>query len=326
MPLPASPPITLSAIQTEFSAANLAAASTAAGLDPLPTSMLDFLGKSAYTPQLRLFSTLGLQYYTIPAEKPAGQTMNLAAIGGGGGGGGAIAGNGYTGEPGGYSAAAGGGGGGGAYAGLSNAVISAGTVVTIYVGDGGYGISGIASETSGNGGISVFKADDGQDSQCSWTGNLGIWVTGGRGGRTGNSRYEINPSKLTNGDGGNSGYTVRGSGTRDTPGHSGAVSLGPTDTGVVDQWIGGGGGGAGGVAGGDSTDDPGPGLSLSITGIPATVYGMGGYGGSFNLGPGENGTILGQGGEGAGSYEYTSNPPVSTSGGKGQQGIVALYV
>lgn len=52
MPLPASPPIYLktvgasTGIQDEFSAANLAAASTAAGLDPLPTSMLDFLGKS----------------------------------------------------------------------------------------------------------------------------------------------------------------------------------------------------------------------------------------------------------------------------------------
>jgi len=41
------PPITLLDIQNEFSAGSLAAASTAAGLDPLPTSMLDFLGKSA---------------------------------------------------------------------------------------------------------------------------------------------------------------------------------------------------------------------------------------------------------------------------------------
>jgi hypothetical protein len=44
MTLPTSAPITLSQIQSEFSAANLSAASTAAGLDPLPTSMLDFLG------------------------------------------------------------------------------------------------------------------------------------------------------------------------------------------------------------------------------------------------------------------------------------------
>ena len=47
MPLTGSPPITLSDIQSEFSAASLSAASTSAGLDPLPTSMLDFLGLSA---------------------------------------------------------------------------------------------------------------------------------------------------------------------------------------------------------------------------------------------------------------------------------------
>ena len=41
-------PITLLQIQNEFSAGSLAAASTAAGLDPLPTSMLDFLGLSNY--------------------------------------------------------------------------------------------------------------------------------------------------------------------------------------------------------------------------------------------------------------------------------------
>jgi len=47
MPTLTGPPITLSAIQTEFSAGSLTAASTAAGLDPLPTSMLDFIGRSA---------------------------------------------------------------------------------------------------------------------------------------------------------------------------------------------------------------------------------------------------------------------------------------
>jgi hypothetical protein len=44
MALPSSAPITLSAIQSETGTANLAAASSAAGLHPLPTSMLDFLG------------------------------------------------------------------------------------------------------------------------------------------------------------------------------------------------------------------------------------------------------------------------------------------
>lgn len=47
MALPTSAPITLLQIQSEFSAGSLAGASTAAGLDPLPTSMLDFLGLSS---------------------------------------------------------------------------------------------------------------------------------------------------------------------------------------------------------------------------------------------------------------------------------------
>lgn len=47
MTLPASAPITLQQIQTEYGTSGLRASSTAAGLDPLPTSMLDFLGKSA---------------------------------------------------------------------------------------------------------------------------------------------------------------------------------------------------------------------------------------------------------------------------------------
>jgi hypothetical protein len=47
--LPSSGPITLTAIQSEFSAGSLAGASTAAGLDPLPTSMRDFMGLTNYT-------------------------------------------------------------------------------------------------------------------------------------------------------------------------------------------------------------------------------------------------------------------------------------
>lgn len=49
MPLPSSGPITLQQIQSEFSAGSLAAASTPAGLDPLPTSMRDFMGLTNYT-------------------------------------------------------------------------------------------------------------------------------------------------------------------------------------------------------------------------------------------------------------------------------------
>ena len=47
MALTSSTPINLLAIQSEFSAGSLSAASTAAGLNPLPTSMLDFLGLSS---------------------------------------------------------------------------------------------------------------------------------------------------------------------------------------------------------------------------------------------------------------------------------------
>jgi len=67
MALTNSVPITLSAIQSEFSAGSLSAASTAAGLDPLPTSMLDFLGKSAVSiptslPGLPLRLSLGSDF------------------------------------------------------------------------------------------------------------------------------------------------------------------------------------------------------------------------------------------------------------------------
>jgi len=47
MALPTSAPITLQQIQSEYSVSGLVNASTAAGLNPLPTAMLDFLGKSS---------------------------------------------------------------------------------------------------------------------------------------------------------------------------------------------------------------------------------------------------------------------------------------
>ena len=47
MPLPSSGPITLQQIQSEYSVSGLQAASTAAGLNPLPTAMRDFMGLSA---------------------------------------------------------------------------------------------------------------------------------------------------------------------------------------------------------------------------------------------------------------------------------------
>jgi hypothetical protein len=47
MTLPSSGAITLQQIQSEYSTSGLAASSTAAGLDPLPTSMRDFMGLSS---------------------------------------------------------------------------------------------------------------------------------------------------------------------------------------------------------------------------------------------------------------------------------------
>ena len=48
MTLPSSGPITLTAIQSEYGVSGLRSASTAAGLDPLPTSMRDFMGLTNY--------------------------------------------------------------------------------------------------------------------------------------------------------------------------------------------------------------------------------------------------------------------------------------
>ena len=330
MPLPASAPITLSAIQTEFSAANLAAASTAAGLDPLPTSMLDFLGLSAYTPQTETYVTPGTYYFTVRTGKPANQVMNVLCVGGGGGGGGAIAGTGYVGEPGGYSGASGGGGGGGAvtYRISSSAygnLVSAGDVITIEVGSGGVGAAGIESLNptgpfaGSSGGSSVvywgapFPAPGAEVRYC--------WSTGGYPGRTANSNYRFTASKLTNGNGGNSGVTIYGTGGTGASGYAGTIG----DWSAVDGFPGGGGGGAGGAS--PYAPIAGPGLSVSLTGIVSTVFGQGGDGApQTGDGNGDNGNQYGKGGGGAGSYVFYNQPAVSRTGGNGGGGGVQLYV
>lgn len=330
MPLPASAPITLSAIQTEFSAADLAAASTAAGLDPLPTSMLDFLGLSAYTPQTETYTTPGTYYFTVRTGKPANQEMNVLCVGGGGGGGGAIAGSGYLGESGGYSGASGGGGGGGAVtyrissSGYGN-LVSAGDVITIEVGSGGAGVSGIESENA----FGPFAAYSGGSSTVSWGApfpapgatDRSCWSTGGYPGRTANSKYRFTASKLTNGDGGNSGVSTYGTGGTGASGYAGT----PGDWFAVDGFPGGGGGGAGGA----STTQPvgGVGLSVSLTGIVGTVFGQGGDGApTSGDGNGDNGNQFGKGGNGAGSYVFYNLPAVSRVGGTGGGGGVQFYV
>ena len=336
MPLPASAPILLktsgasTGIQDEFSAANLAAASTAAGLDPLPTSMLDFLGKSAYTPQTETYVTPGTYYFTVRTGKPANQVMNVLCVGGGGGGGGAIAGSGYMGESGGWSGSSGGGGGGGAvtYRISSSAygnLVSAGDVITIEVGSGGAGVTGIESENpSGpfaaySGGSSVvywgaaFPAPGAEVRYC--------WSTGGYPGRTANSKYRVTLSKETNGAGGDSGLSTYGTGGTGIVGYAGSNATWD----AVDGFPGGGGGGAGG--GSPEAPTSGPGLSVSLTGIVGTVFGQGGSGGlQFNDGNGANGTQYGMGGGGADAYVFYNQPAVSRTGGTGAGGGVQFYV
>lgn len=335
MPLPASAPILLktsgasTGIQDEFSAANLASAAAPAGLS-LPVTMLDFLGKSAYTPNTETYTTPGTYYFTVRTGKPANQEMNVLCVGGGGGGGGAIAGSGYVGEAGGYSGASGGGGGGGAVtyrissSGYGN-LVSAGDVITIEVGSGGGGAAGIESvNPSGpfagyGGGSSVvywgaaFPAPGSEVRYC--------WSTGGYPGRTANSNYRFTASKLTNGNGGDSGVSTYGTGGTGAVGYAGSAATWD----AVDGFPGGGGGGAGGA----STEQPnaGPGLSVSLTGIVSTVFGQGGAGGlQFNDGNGDNGTQYGQGGGGADVHVFYNLPAVSRTGGTGGGGGVQFYV
>jgi hypothetical protein len=97
MALPASGTIDLLAIQTEFSASGLAASAVAgipgtslAGSDLQPDrSMLDFLGRSSYTPQFRVDSSSAFTdtTFTVPAGTPAGTTYYYVLVGGGGAGG-----------------------------------------------------------------------------------------------------------------------------------------------------------------------------------------------------------------------------------------------
>jgi len=330
MPLPSSAPITLTQIQTEFSAANLAAASTAAGLDPLPTSMLDFLGLSAYTPQTETYVTPGSYYFTVRTGKPASQVMNVLAIGGGGGGGGSIAGSGYDGEPGGNSGSSGGGGGGGAVSyhissSANNNLVSAGDILSIEVGAGGMGASGFESLNA----FGPFAGESGASSTMLWgydffnpaTYQRIIWSTGGVQGRTANSNYRFASGKLTNGNGGDSGITTWGAGG--TGGTSNPATA--SDWGAVDGFSGGGGGGAGG----QSPEAPtgGLGRGIVLTGVSSSVFGRGGDGGiAFNNSNGANGSTYGNGGEGACSLAFYNATPVSKIGGNGAGGGVQFYV
>jgi len=335
MPLPSSPPITLSQIQSEFSAANLQAASTAAGLDPLPTSMLDFLGLSAYTMQTYTYLTPGTYYFTVPANKPDG-LMNVLCIGAGGGGGGSIAGSGYNGEPGGFSAAAGGGGGGGALAAQISDLypVVPGQTITIIVGAGGAGSAGYDPESFG-----VYTGSPGDETSVDW--NISGYnadkvcrATGGLGGRNFNSKFRYS-APLTNGTGGDSGIATnfRSPGTLYAkPGGAGYAGNIATDL-DVDHVTGGGGGGAGSPATG-TIGQGGIGDNISLTGVSNLTYGAAGNGGAAYGGanPGDgangaNGANVGMGGGGGATYVFRSRSPAVTHfGGNGAQGGVQIYV
>ena len=345
MPLPASPPILLktsgasTGIQDEFSAANLASAAAPAGLG-LPVSMLDFLGKSAKELIVRVIPAT----YTFTTKSGA-SSIAAIVVGGGGGGGGAISGSGYMGEPAGFSLSGGGGGGGGGVAVRRSTVTSGGTI-TVVVGAGGPGITGALSV--GSTPPLEYVAYSGSSSSIYFgAGSVGsntakyVYATGGQGGRTFNSNYRLTAGKLTNGNGGSSGYAVyydTGDGYPAAAGNSGY----PGQVNAPDDVVGGGGGGSAGAGGGGGSipSQGGPGASGfnigdAITGILNGPYGAGGEGGygqndvtispNVTVSNGSNGVNVGDGGMGASTNIYTTFGSQAGLGGDGKAGGCAFY-
>ena len=158
--LPASGNITLVEILNEFSVASLTAASTAAGLDPLPTSMTDFYGKSAFTANLQVYTTVGTNNLTIPSGCTNIQWIIVA---GGGAGGGIDTG---AGADAGYHCGGGGGGGGCRTGSLS---VSGGQSLTLVIGAAGSGGAGNPDNWTSGG-----------DSSLSYAGTLQATSSGGQ--------------------------------------------------------------------------------------------------------------------------------------------------
>jgi hypothetical protein len=171
MALPSSGNITLSAIQTEFSAANLRAAATAAGV---AANMRAFLGLSSFTATLYDYQTAGSYTWTNPGAK------NITAVccAGGGGGGGS---DGQGGQ---------GGGGGGGMAYFFAYSVSGISSLTLVVGAGGaQRPNGLSQGNSGN-----------TSSMAITSGATLVSCVGGEGGYPGLSQ--------TNGAGGRSGKFI----------------------------------------------------------------------------------------------------------------------
>ena len=218
MALPASAPITLSAIQTEYSVGSLTAASTPAGLDPLPTAMLDFLGKSSAT--LYEFQTAGtFGPYTISKS-----SMQGIIIGAGGRGGGYRVQT-FNGE----FCYGGGGGSGGIVAGTITG--SAGGSYTVVV--GAASATGAISENLVQSGSSSVSGSWGATYTAAggWNGgrgNLNISSVGGNGGKNG-------PGTFFGGAGGSFGGGGAGYGS---DGASGIDMLGEGGAGLITYTVG----------------------------------------------------------------------------------------
>jgi hypothetical protein len=299
MALPGSGNITLQQIQTEFGTSGLQASSTAAGLDPLPTSMKDFYGKSAFTPSLAAYTTIGTTNLTVPA----GCTQIEMIIAAGGGSGGGI----DTGIGANVNVHAGGGGGGGGVRTLT-ANVTAGQSITIVVGAGG---------DSGDATNNPDLWQSGSNSSVTIGGTTWTATGGIRG------YYAV---KLGNtGDGGSSGTP--------TPYGEGAMP-GGDGFGYVGSGGGGGVGGPGGAA--QAVDlttsfgrvvgyggDGGPSENFSVTGYNVWLGGGGAGGGEYSMGISETTAYAGGGdghpGETAAGYGGRG------CGQDGTQGGVVFY-
>ena len=299
MALPASGDITLVQILTEFSVASLTAASTAAGLDPLPTSMTDFYGKSAFTANLQAYTTVGTTNVTVPAGCTA---IEFMVLGGGGAGGGIDTGSGANA---GYHCG-GGGGGGGMYV-SSNLAVTAGQTITLVVG---------AAGSAGTGGDPNLWTH-GLDSSLTYGGTSYVGGGGRRGyfavkaGNTGDGGSSGSPQSYSGG----AGVVNRGSGGG---GGSGGAGTGAVGSGVTTGF--GGNGGTGGT--------------FSITGDSFNGAGGGGGGGTFD--GGAAGVPGGGNGFGESAYDFggggggeTGETPASfggrSTGGSGYQGAIVIW-
>ena len=267
MALTNSPPIDLLAIQNEFSAYGLLAAASAAGVS---ANMLAFLGKSSYTPQLRVDTSTAFTdtTFTVPANTPMGTSYMYIVVGGGGAGG-------YV-STGKQLQSRGGGGGGQVLSGYITA--NPGDIITYRIGAGG-----ASGAFAPNGDSSVLSSSLVPFSFITAAGGVGN-QTSPNGAASGNGNAGGTGGGAYGGGGGGAG----GVGSSQSGAGTGIGGLGQSATigGVTAVYGGGGGGGsffaqsaggAGGGGGGALIEDS-DGLGSSAAGYPGT-NGQGGGGG-----------------------------------------------